>query len=97
MQDFQEYVRQMCAERGFDKNTHEQKLLLFIEEVGEMAKAMRKRAKFLLDPAKPNTDDLEGEFADVLIYLLDLANGYGVDLEKAFRDKEAENEKRSWA
>lgn len=96
MQDFQQYVRTMCRERGFDDNTHEEKLLLFVEEVGEMAKAMRKRSRLLLDPTKDNRDDLEGELADVLIYLLDIANGYGIDLEKAFREKEAINDKRSW-
>ena len=34
--------------------------------------------------------------ADVLIYLLDLANVLGVDLEKAFREKEEINKKRNW-
>lgn len=96
LQDFQGYVREMCRERGFDGNSHEEKLLLFIEEVGEMAKAMRKRSKLLVDSAKENIDDLEGELADVMIYILDIANGYNIDLEKAFREKEAVNDKRTW-
>lgn len=96
MQDYQRYVRAMCAERGFNGNTHEQKLLLFVEEVGEMAKAMRKSAGLLLDESKDNAFSLEEEFADVLIYLLDLANGYDIDLEQAFRDKEVLNDKRTW-
>ncbi len=86
----------MCIERGFDGNSHEQKFLLFVEEVGELAKAMRKRANLLVDPAKKDRFVLEEEFADVLIYLLDLANGFGIDLEQAFREKEALNNQRQW-
>lgn len=94
--DFQRYVREMCCERGFDSNTHEQKMLLFIEEVGELAKAMRKHAHLFTDAAKADKFVLEEEFADVFIYLLDIANGFEVDLEKAFREKEALNAKRTW-
>jgi NTP pyrophosphatase (non-canonical NTP hydrolase) len=39
---------------------------------------------------------LEEEFADVLSYLLDLANCYHVDLEAAFRAKEQHNQSRIW-
>ena len=36
------------------------------------------------------------EFADVLSYLLDLANYFQIDLEKAFREKEQINQNRTW-
>ena len=39
---------------------------------------------------------LEEEFADVLSYLLDLANCFQVDLEQAFRAKEQLNQSRTW-
>ncbi len=95
--DYQAYVRQMCQERGFDGNSHEQKFLLFVEEIGELAKAMRKHTNLLLDPAKKDHFAVKEEFADVLIYLLDLANGFDVDLEAAFREKEAINDTRTWS
>ena len=40
--------------------------------------------------------NLKEEFADVLNYLLDLANYYHVDLEQAFREKDQINRNRKW-
>jgi NTP pyrophosphatase (non-canonical NTP hydrolase) len=48
------------------------------------------------EQAKPKNFELEEEFADVLSYLLDLANYFQIDLEKAFREKEQVNEGRTW-
>ncbi len=96
LKDLQDYIKKMCEERGWDKNSHTQIFLLFTEEVGELAKAIRQREKFLLENKKVDEFDLEEEFADVLNYLLDLANYYDVDLEGAFRKKAEVNKKRTW-
>ena len=48
------------------------------------------------EKAKQNKVALEEEFADVLSYLLDLANCFQVDLETAFREKEQVNQARTW-
>ena len=87
---------EVCKERGWVKDTYAEKFLLFIEEVGELAKAMRKTAGLYKEQAKPKNFELEEEFADVLSYLLDLANYFQIDLEKAFREKEQINEGRTW-
>jgi NTP pyrophosphatase (non-canonical NTP hydrolase) len=50
----------------------------FVEEVGELAEALL---------GKRNREGLEEEFADVLAWLLSLANLVEVDLEEAFRKK----------
>jgi NTP pyrophosphatase (non-canonical NTP hydrolase) len=50
----------------------------FMEEVGELAAALRDRG----DPA-----NLQLEFADVLAWLATLANIAGVDLEEAMKSK----------
>lgn len=99
LKDLQEYIKKLCAERGWDKNSYADIFLLFNEEVGELAKAIRNQEQFLLDNKKQKAkkDDLEEEFADVLNYLLDLANYYNIDLEQAFRKKNAHNEKRDWS
>jgi len=57
---------------------------------------MRKAAGLYAEQAKPNALSLEEEFADVLSYLLDLANCFQVDLEHAFRAKEQINQSRIW-
>lgn len=92
--DLQQYVQEMVAERGF-KDDVQNKFMMLIEEVGEFAKASRKSAgmKLASDASK---QDAASEAADVLIVLLGLCNLLGIDLEKAFRDKEELNKTRVW-
>jgi len=93
--DFQDYISEMVKERGFDKETLPEIFMLFFEECGEMAKAVRKSQNIKTD-SNSEKFKLEEEVADVFIYLLDICNHLEVDLEKAFRDKEEINKKRSW-
>ena len=94
--DFQEYVERMTKARGFT-NTNAEVFMLFLEEVGELAKAARKREKAMRTDAQSAVFDIELEAADVFLFLLDICNRYGVDLEKALRKKEEINKTRSWA
>lgn len=96
LRDLQQYIAEVCQERGWTKDTPSQKFVLFIEEVGELAKAMRNAAGLYAEQARPRDHNLEEEFADVLSYLLDLANAYQVDLEQVFRAKELVNQTRRW-
>ena len=96
LKDLQQYLDEVCMERVWVKDTYAEKFLLFTEEVGELAKAIRKTAGLYDEKAKPKNLELEEEFADVLSYLLDLANYFQIDLEKAFREKEQINEDRTW-
>ena len=92
----QDYLADVCRERGWTKDSPSEKFVLFIEEVGELAKAIRSKAGLYEEVSKQRTYALEEEFADVLSYLLDLANCFGVDLEDAFRAKEQVNASRTW-
>ena len=68
-----------------------------MEEMGELAKCVRKSATTMgTDTAKHYDFNAAGEFADILIVMCAVANRLGVDLERAFRDKEEENKKRVW-
>ena len=96
LRDLQQYVAAVCQERGWTKDSPAEKFLLFVEEVGELAKAMRKAAGLYEEASRQRDMPLEEEFADVLSYLLDLANAFQVDLEAAFRAKEQVNQARSW-
>lgn len=92
--DFQRYVDDMTAERGFN-DTVQMKFMLLIEEVGELAKASRKPAG--MNYASDARDqDVAGEAADVFIVFLHLCNLLGIDLEQAFRTKEEKNKQRVW-
>ncbi|MBO0789577.1 MAG: RS21-C6 protein [Ktedonobacteraceae bacterium] len=94
--ELQRYMDEICQERGWTKDTYAEKFLLFSEEIGELAKAIRKTQGLYQEQAKQKRIELEEEFADVFSYLLDLANCFQVDLEAAFRAKEQVNSTRTW-
>ncbi|MBV9227995.1 MAG: RS21-C6 protein [Chloroflexi bacterium] len=94
--ELQRYLDEVCKERGWTKDGYAEKFLLFTEEVGELAKAIRKTQGLYQEKARLKPVELEEEFADVLSYVLDLANYFQVDLEKAFREKERINSARTW-
>lgn len=96
LQQLQQYMDEVCKERGWTKDSYAEKFLLFTEEVGELAKAIRKTQGLYQEQARQKHLELEEEFADVLSYLLDLANYFQVDLEQAFRAKEQVNATRTW-
>ena len=91
---FQDQLALVCQEGGWTKDTPSQKFVLFIKQVGEPAKAMRKPAGLNPERAKQQNVSLEEEFAEVFSYLLDLANCFDVDREQAFRAKEKINESK---
>ena len=93
--DFQQYVREMVEERGFKKETIAEMFLLFQEECGELAKAVRKSSGLHTDP-NSQSFMIGEELADILMYLLDISNHFDIDLEDAFRRKEEMNKKRVW-
>ncbi len=70
---------------GIYKDSIEKVFMHFLEECGEMAGAARKKEAHL-----------DYEIADVFISLLHICNHFGIDLEKAFREKEEINKKRIW-
>lgn len=95
MVDFQQYIADVCKERGWDVRTPMEKMVLMTEEVGEVAEALRREAG--IGSKKPdNTDHLAEELVDVSNYLCDIANDFHIDLEQAFRDKWKKNASRSW-
>lgn len=97
LKDLQLHIKAVCEERGWDKNTDTEKFLLFIEEVGEVAKAIRNHKGMYTEKKEKDTHQaLQEELADVLNYLLDIANHFEIDLEEAYRNKHEINKKRTW-
>jgi NTP pyrophosphatase (non-canonical NTP hydrolase) len=94
LQELQAYVREMHVERGFSNTTLENVLML-TEEVGELAKAVRKHEKMRTDE-NSRIGSVKEELADVVLVLTSIANDLGVDLEEAIREKEEVNKKRDW-
>lgn len=96
LKDLQKYVNDMIEIRGFSKETPQDVMLLLAEEVGELAKEIRKSRKYYLDTNKNNELDVEGEIADVFIYILSMCRVMNVNLLEAFKNKEEKNCKREW-
>jgi len=93
--EYQKYVEKMEIERGFLDQTVIQKCLMLGEEVGELFKAVRKKENIKVDN-NSLIGSIDEELADIIIYVCAIANRYDIDLEKAFRDKEEVNKKRTW-
>ncbi len=94
--ELQENLNEICKLRGWDKNSLTEVFLLFSEEVGELAKAIRLETCLKGEEAPDDKNHLASEFADVFNYLLELASRFNIDLEKAYRDKNKFNEGRNW-
>lgn len=65
-------------------------MLLLLEKVGELAKAIRKNATNMsIDNSKINHyDTIESEVADAFIVLSSICNKLNIDLYKSLKDKE---------
>ena len=96
--EIQSYIKEVMQIRGFNKEKSSDKILLLVEEVGELAKAIRKNENNLgIDKTKEyNYSSIESEIADVFIVLLSICDILNIDLVKAFLNKEEENIKRIW-
>ena len=97
--EIQSYIKKVMEVRGFNKEKSSDKILLLVEEVGELAKAIRKNEKKLgIDKTKEyNYSSIESEIADVFIVLLSICDILNMDLLKVFLEKEEENIKRTWS
>lgn len=89
LSEIQSYFEAVMKERGFNEQTAKDKLLLLVEEVGELAKAIRKHENIGIDYTRiENYDSIESEVADVFIVLISLCNVLNIDLFEALDEKE---------
>lgn len=92
--EVQKYIADTNAFRGHNTELL-YCMLMLCEEVGELAKAVRKNIGGKVDAAsrEAHTDE---EAADVLWLLIAVCNNLGIDLEAALRAKEEKNRQRTW-
>ena len=97
--EIQSYIKEVMEIRGFNKEKSSDKILLLVEEVVELAKAIRRNeSKLGIDKTKEyNYSSVESEIADVFIVLLSICDILNIDLLKVFFNKEEENIKRVWS
>ncbi len=108
MADYQRYVHELETMHGWLDVDLVHNGFLMTEEVGELFKAIRNYRKLFREhkqgapaideeAAKAGAKEAAAEeIADVLNYLLAIANRLDVDVEDAFRRKNEKNQKRTW-
>lgn len=98
LNEIQNYIREIIKIRGFSEQRVQDKMLLLLEETGELAKAIRKKLpEASIDYDKiENYTDIEEEIADVFIVLTSICNRLNINLYDAIKKKEEKNIKRQW-
>ncbi len=103
MKEYQRYIHDLEAMHGWLKVDLVHNCFLMGEEVGELFKAIRKHERLFSESQAPPTTDLEAskehvgeELVDVFNYLMAIANRLDIDVEEAFRRKNARNQQRTW-
>ncbi len=79
IKELQQLIEKMYSQKDRQRGTAAT-FLWFTEEIGELASAIREGTQ----------EEREGEFADVLAWLITLANITDIDLTKALRQKYGE-------
>lgn len=98
MNEIQNYIKEVIKIRGFSEQKVQDKMLLLLEETGELAKAIRKTIpEASVDYERiENYTDIEEEVADVFIVLVSICNRLNINLYDAIIKKEEKNIKRQW-
>lgn len=87
---FQHYYRRAAHQRGYSNENPQDCLLLMLEEMGELARALRKRAHLVRHGSEIRNQEAL-ELADVFIYVVHMANILKLDLSKIVQQKELIN------
>lgn len=102
LREYQRYIYELESQQGWLDVDLVHNCFLMGEEVGELFKAVRKHNRYFNESAKGEApsdtkEHVAEELVDVFNYLLALANRLDIDLEAAFRSKNAHNQERTWA
>jgi len=94
----QEYINKVNEIRGFNSQDITKTMLLLTEEIGELAKAIRKDATDMkIDANKQyNYDSIESEVADVFYVFSSVCNKLNIDIFNCLKEKEKQNINRNW-
>lgn len=94
----QQYIKAVNTVRGFEEQPIEERMLLLTEEIGELAKAIRKNATNMSTDINKqySYDSIESEVSDCLYVLASVCNKLDIDMFTCLKEKEKENIHRVW-
>lgn len=96
VEELQNYIKNMIEIRGF-KTSLLERMCLLTEEIGELAKEVRKTDNNLMvDISKNYNSNLENEITDVFICLMGMCDLLDMDIVQGLKNKEEINFKRKW-
>lgn len=98
LREVQKYIENMNEVRGFNNESIGERMLLLTEEIGELAKAIRKNSSNMYTDINKqyNYDTIESEVADCFYVLVSVASYLNIDVFNCLKDKEKENINRVW-
>ena len=94
IRQLQKYIDAKITSRGFDDESLQERLLLLVEEIGELVKACRKISGMNVDTKKKNFSTVGEELTDCINMLFAVGIELGLDIEKEFLEKEKIVDKR---
>lgn len=96
VEELQKYIKDMLEVRGFRTSLLE-RMCLLTEEIGELAKEVRKTDNnLMIDINKNYNSNLENEITDVFICLMGMCELLDMDIVQGLKNKEEINFKRKW-
>lgn len=98
LREVQQYIKAVNTVRGFEEQPIEERMLLLTEEIGELAKSIRKNATNMSTDVNKqySYDSIESEVSDCLYVLASVCNRLDIDMFKCLKEKEKENIHRVW-
>lgn len=90
----EKYIAYKISERGFEDETLHERLLLLVEEVGELVKACRRVSGMNTDVKRKIINETGEEITDVINMVFAVGTKLGLDIENEFMKKEATVDKR---
>ena len=98
LREVQNYINNINEIRGFNNQEVTKTMLLLTEEIGELAKAIRKEATDMATDVNKeyNYDTVESEVSDVFYVLSCICNKLDIDIFTALQNKERKNIDRTW-
>jgi len=94
----QQYIKEINTIRGFEGQAVQDTMLLLTEEIGELAKSIRKNATNISTDVNKqyHYDSIESEVADCFYVLASVCNKLEIDMFSSLKEKEKENIHRVW-
>lgn len=83
LNEYKSMTMQICDRKGWSDVSIEYIWMFLVEEVGELASAIRRHQKQFPDRKKIN---IEGEIMDVLSYLFQISHILDIDLDEGWKN-----------